>query len=183
MSTNGSRRVLEWWARRLVTLPAFVGAGVLFALMVLTFADVVLRGVANAPIPGAAELTRLAVAIIVFSALPLVSLRGEHITVDLLDGVFPRSVARLREALVSLGCGSALCWPGMRCLELAARERGYQTVTEYLAIPTFLISYAIAAATLAAAAMLCVRAALVLMSALPAGNATSEPSSASDERE
>ncbi|WP_276156013.1 TRAP transporter small permease subunit, partial [Sulfitobacter sp. Ks18] len=58
----------------------------LFALMVLTFADVVMRSVFNAPIEAATELIRIGIALIVFSALPILSWRSQHIAVDLLDG-------------------------------------------------------------------------------------------------
>jgi TRAP-type C4-dicarboxylate transport system permease small subunit len=62
---------------------------VLFVLMALTFADVVGRYFFSNPIVGAFELTEMMLAALIFAALPLVTLRNEHITVDLLDPVTP----------------------------------------------------------------------------------------------
>ena len=130
--------------------------------MIMTFADVLLRSLLDAPLPGAPELTRLLLAIVAFSALPAIGWRGGHIGVDLLDGLLSPAARRGRDALVSIACGALLLWPAMRCFGLAARERGYGTVTEYLAIPTYLIGTAIATATvLGALAMIARGAALI----------------------
>ena len=99
--------------RALSVLPMAVASAALFGLMVLTFLDVVLRSTINAPIEAATELVRIAIAIIVFSALPVMSARGQHIAVDLTDGLFNRrGLARLIQYLVasnsSLPCFSAL---------------------------------------------------------------------------
>ena len=63
-----------------------VAAASLFFLMAMTFFDVLLRSALNDPIEAAPELTRMSVAIIVFASLPVLSARGGHISVDLLDG-------------------------------------------------------------------------------------------------
>src|SRR3546814_8744945 len=57
--------------------------------MVCTFVDVVGRYVFNSPLPGALELTEIMMASLIFTILPVVSARSDHITVDLL--VLPRS--------------------------------------------------------------------------------------------
>ena len=77
-------------------LPIWLAASTLFLLMAMTFADVVLRSVAGDPIESATELTRLFMAIIVFSALPMISWNGQHIIVDLIDPLFSRRAARVR---------------------------------------------------------------------------------------
>lgn len=61
----------------------------LFALMVLTCADVVGRYFFGHPIFGAFEITELLLAALIFAGLPLVTLRNEHVTVDLLDPIAP----------------------------------------------------------------------------------------------
>lgn len=53
-------------ARLGAALPMAVASVALFGLMVLTFCDVVLRSALNAPIEAATELTRIAIAIVVF---------------------------------------------------------------------------------------------------------------------
>ena len=57
----------------LSALPMTMASVALFALMVLTFADVIMRSVFNAPIEAATELIRIGIALIVFSALPVLS--------------------------------------------------------------------------------------------------------------
>lgn len=65
----------------------------LFAMMMLTFADVVGRYVFTAPIFGAAEMIQFLLAMTIFGGLCLVNARDEHITVELfetqLDRLFP----------------------------------------------------------------------------------------------
>ncbi len=161
------------FARTLSQLPLAVAALALFALMGLTFIDVVLRSVINAPIEAATELIRLLMAVVVFSALPAVSWRGNHITVDLLDGLLRRlRVQRAMEALVSLACGVALWFPARRIVDLAERARSYGDQTEYLHIPTFYIAWLIAVSVFVSAAILVLRGlALAVTGKVPGGQA------------
>lgn len=130
----------------------------LFCLMALTFSDVLLRSSLNAPIEAATELTRLLMAVIVFSALPSASWRGEHISVDLLDGLFRRlRLARIRNVVIDISCGVMLAFPARRIFDLAERSRGYGDQTEYLNIPTFYIEYFIAISASLTAGMLVLR--------------------------
>ncbi|MGI9464170.1 MAG: TRAP transporter small permease [Aestuariivirgaceae bacterium] len=143
--------------RWLAFLPSVVAATALFALMVMTFFDVILRSVFNDPVESATEMTRLFMAIVVFSALPVISWRGEHIVVDLLDPLFGARLARVRDAVINLVSGIVLFWPAVRVWQLAGRARAYGDVTEYLNIPQFYIAYFIAIATFLTAAVLVVR--------------------------
>ena len=138
--------------RRLSVIPVLVACGALFILMVMTFCDVVLRSVFNNPIEAATELTRMLMAILVFSVLPIVSARADHIAVDLTDGLFFRfRLTRIRDGIIFLGSGIMLYWPIKRVWILADRARDYGDVTEYLSIPTFYIGYFITIATALAA--------------------------------
>ncbi|MEO0389776.1 MAG: TRAP transporter small permease [Pseudomonadota bacterium] len=140
-------------------LPGLLAAAALFALMCLTFADVMLRSTLNAPIQVTADLTRVLMAIMVFSVAPLVSWRGEHITVDLLDGLFDRfGLRRWIEALVALGCGTLLIWPALRVFDLAERSRSYGDIMIYLKMPVHYTGWFISALTLVTAAALILRA-------------------------
>lgn len=143
-------------------LPGILASAALFALMVLTFADVVLRSAFNAPIEVAADLTRLLMAIMVFSVMPVLSAKGAHISVDLLDRPFRLwGLARLREAAVSLFCGVILIWPALRVFDLAERARSYGDVMEYLGLPLFYVGWFIAAMTAVTALVLIVRGVLL----------------------
>lgn len=125
--------------------------------MVMTFLDVMLRSLFNNPIEAATELTRLFMAIVVFSSLPMISWKGGHIVVDLLDSWFSPAAARIRDAAINLLSGACLLWPALRVWQLADRAREYGDVTEYLRIPQFYIAYFVAVSTFATAAALILR--------------------------
>ena len=146
-----------WVAKLLTRGPSWLAAIVLFALVWMTFFDVILRSTINNPIESATELTRLFMAIIVFSSLPIITWRGGHIVVDLLDPLFSDRLSRVRDTLVDLICGAALFWPALRVWQLAERARGYGTTTEYLEIPQFYIAYFIAFSTFVTAVVFVAR--------------------------
>jgi hypothetical protein len=66
----------------------YVAAAALFAMMIVTFADVVGRKL-FVSIPGSLEVTELLMLVVIFVGLPLASLKGEHVFFDLLTSSFP----------------------------------------------------------------------------------------------
>ena len=64
-------------------------AAALFSLMWLTLVDVIGRKFFNNSVPGGLELTEILMVIVIFSALPLVSWRNEHVVFDSLDALIP----------------------------------------------------------------------------------------------
>ena len=128
----------------ILAIPTWFAAIILFVLMTMTFLDVILRSALNNPIESATELTRLFMAIIVFSALPLVSWKGENIVVDLFDPLFSETLARWRDIVIDLLTGVLLMWPAWRVWELAERSRKYGDVTEYLNLPQHYVGWFIA---------------------------------------
>jgi TRAP-type transport system small permease protein len=138
-------------------MPSWLAATALFVLMSMTFMDVVLRSLFNNPIEAATEMTRFLMAIIVFASMPSVSWRGTHIVVDLLDPLFSRPMARIRDTLVDLVSGLILFWPALRVWQLAERARDYGDVTEYLEFPQFYIGWFIAAFTFLTACVFLIR--------------------------
>lgn len=147
----------------LVSLPLWLAGLALFAMMWLTFADVILRGAANAPIRGASEVTEILLASVVFLALPATSLRGQHIAVDLLDGFFAPMALRLRDALVQIICAGLLLWPAIFIWEHGIRALGYGERTLYLGVPTGAITLGVACGAVAGAAAMALRGALILV--------------------
>ncbi|WP_164661932.1 TRAP transporter small permease [Tropicibacter sp. Alg240-R139] len=132
-------------ARSASIVPVVVACVALFILMIMTFCDVILRSVFNSPIEAATELTRILMAVLVFSVLPIISVQNGHIAVDLTDGLFNRfRLSRLRDGLLNVFCGVILFWPIQRVWILAERARDYGDVTEYLAIPVFYVGWFIA---------------------------------------
>ncbi|MGJ8589629.1 MAG: TRAP transporter small permease [Yoonia sp.] len=141
--------------RVLVLVPIWLACAALFALMVMTFSDVVLRSSFDAPIEAGTELTRILVAVMVFAVMPHISVNGGHIAVDLTDGIFDRlRLTRLRDGLILILSGVMLSWPVAQVWTLAERTRGYGDVTEYLGLPQYFTMWFIASGiTLAALAM------------------------------
>ncbi len=139
-------------------------------MMALTFADVIFRSVFNTPIEAATELIRIAMAIIVFSALPVISGRNEHISVDLLDNLFSSYWDRLRSAAMAIACGLMLLWPAQRIVVLAERSASYGDITEYLGIPQSWIAWMIAVSTFVTALVLISRGLILLFWRNPEGS-------------
>jgi TRAP-type C4-dicarboxylate transport system permease small subunit len=80
----------------------------LFAIMALTFFDVIGRKALSNSIPGSLEITELLMVVVIFGALPLVSRRGEHVEFDSLDPFLPMWVRRAQWVLVQLLCAVVL---------------------------------------------------------------------------
>lgn len=85
-----------------------LAATALFSIMGLTLADVVGRKLAASSLPGAVELTEMLMVVVIFAALPLVSLRGEHVVFDSLDAWLPRAWKQWQQRVVHLLCTAAL---------------------------------------------------------------------------
>ena len=77
----------------------------MFAIMALTFFDVGGRKLLDHSIPGSLEMTELLMVIVIFSALPLVVQRSEHVVFDSFDTLWPTWVLKLQNILVHLLCG------------------------------------------------------------------------------
>jgi TRAP-type transport system small permease protein len=112
-----------------------LSAVTLFALMMVTCVDVVGRYVFNSPLTGSTELTEIAVGIVVFSVLPIISWRNDHIVVDLLDPLFPALAQFIRTIIINICICIGLLFLGQRINVLGERSLSYEEVTEYLEIP------------------------------------------------
>jgi TRAP-type C4-dicarboxylate transport system permease small subunit len=80
----------------------------LLGIMVLTFFDVSGRKIWSHSIPGSLELTELLMVVVIFGALPLVSLKGEHVVFDSLDALLPRWLQKIQQGLIHLACAGLL---------------------------------------------------------------------------
>lgn len=87
------------WLQR--ALGAIVALALCF-IMILTFGDVFLRYWLASPIRGAAEMVRFAMAVLIFSALPLVTLGRQHITVNILQDKLGALGTWMQQAFVLL---------------------------------------------------------------------------------
>ena len=145
----------------------------LAAMMLLTFVDVTGRKFFASPIYGAYEVTEFMMGVLIFSALPLVTAREDHVTIDVFDHFIPPLVQRWQRFAVSLFSTAALGVLGWRLWILADSHLRTNEVTMTLHIPHGPFSRAFAVlASLAAVASLVVpfghlRAALGRRSATP----------------
>ena len=94
--------------KNLESLCGWLAGSALFAIMTLTFFDVSGRKLLSNSITGSLELTELLMVVVIFAALPLVSLRGEHVVFDSLDRLLPPWLQKVLQSLVHLICASAL---------------------------------------------------------------------------
>lgn len=97
----------------------------LFVMMTLTFVDVIGRYFFNRPLQASYEITEVLLATAIFAALPLATLRREHVTVSLFDRLFQGSARRVQQfavGLISFVVLSGMSW------RLAGQAR---TLAEY----------------------------------------------------
>lgn len=132
--------------------PLELAAGLLLAgIGLLTCIDVFGRYVLGRPLQGAFEVSELAMGALIFTALPLVTLRGQHVTIDLLDGVLPQRARRVQAVavgLVSALCTAMLAW---RLWARAGEMRGTGETTAILQLAVYPLVYYMAALSALAA--------------------------------
>ena len=112
-----------------------VAATVLFAMMVLTFVDVTGRKLLTHPVYGAYEITEFLMGMLIFSALPLVTAREGHVTIDVLDHLVPAGFARWQRVVVNTISTAVLAFVAWRLWELSASHMRTHEVTMTLHIP------------------------------------------------
>lgn len=123
-----------WLAGLRFVLATLAGAA-LFAMMALTFLDVVGRKVLNHSIIGSVELTELMMLALIFCAMPVVSLAGGHVIFDLLDAVLSERLKRWQASVANLICTVLLAVAGWFVLNRAMRTHEMGDITAQLAIP------------------------------------------------
>ena len=125
----------------LYTLCGLLAGTALFAIMMLTFVDVGGRKFWDYSLPGALELTEVLMVAVIFAALPLVSLRGEHVTFDSLDMLLPPGFRRVQQAFVDLACAAMLVFLAWLMWDHAGKMAEYGDVTNRLRIPLYPFVY------------------------------------------
>lgn len=119
-----------------------VAAIVLFLLMALTCVDVAGRYLFTNSVDGATELTEIGLAILLFAEMPVVTWRGGHVVVDILDRLLGNALVKALGLVAALVIASSMYALGVRVFELAERALRRGVVTEYLGLPTgYLIEY------------------------------------------
>jgi len=107
----------------------------LMALMLLTCGDVIGRYVFNNSINGTTELTELALGIIIFCQIPVVTIASTHVVVDILDRLLPSIFLRLSGVVSHLIVGVGFYYLADRIWFMAERSLRRGVFTEFLQIP------------------------------------------------
>jgi len=137
----------DWLERAL----GVIAAAVLFAMMMLTAADVVGRYVLNRPVPGAFEMTEMMLAALIYCGLPLVSQRREHIVIDTFDYLMSRGVKRGLDMAAEVLCSATLFGLAWLVFGRAARVASYGDTTNVLKLPLAPVAYLMASMLLVGA--------------------------------
>lgn len=136
-----------------------VAATLLFVMMGVTFVDVVGRYVFAKPLTGAFELTEVLLGLVVFAGLPIVTRRGEHVTVDLVTmrlPPLPRAALARIAALATALVLAVLAWRlGLQARDISA----YGDATVFLGIPLGPVAGVMAALSAVGAVVALVRVA------------------------
>jgi TRAP-type C4-dicarboxylate transport system permease small subunit len=139
--------------RRFEATLGLIAAIALFAMMALTFADVIGRKLLDASIPGSLEITELLMLAVIFVALPLTSLHGEHVMFDLLEPMLPARLRAWQHRIANLVCVALLAGAAWLVWVRAARTLDEGDVTAQLRVPLAPFHYAVALLLLLTAAM------------------------------
>ncbi|MGY0219060.1 TRAP transporter small permease [Endozoicomonadaceae bacterium StTr2] len=119
-----------------------VAAVVLFLLMVMTCIDVGGRYLFNNSVDGVTELTELALAIMLFAEMPVMTWRGGHVVVDMLDKYLGSVVIKVLGLVAAFAISTSMYFLGVRIFQLAERSLRRGVVTEYLELPTgYIVQY------------------------------------------
>jgi TRAP-type transport system small permease protein len=119
-------------------LETLLGWGVafaLFAMMTLTFCDVVGRKFVGSSIPGVVEVSELLMLAVIFIGLPLCSLKSEHVIFDLLDKVLPKFLNTYQHVLAQTMSAALLAGAAWLVWNRAARTLEQGDITAQLLIP------------------------------------------------
>jgi len=122
------------WEKQADAVLGVAASVLLFGMMVLTFFDVVGRYLLNRPIRGAFEVTELALLVLIFAGLPLVSHADEHVTMDFIDRMLPPAAVRAWIRLMHAVCAAIMFFLAWQVWIKAGRISSYGDTTDVLRI-------------------------------------------------
>lgn len=125
-------------------LLAFISTLPLALIVILTFCDVFARYLFAHPIPGASEIIQFAMALAIFTALPLVTGTGGHITVDLFTYALNKRQQLLLQLSNELFSGVALAMIAWRLWVQAEEYAESQTASIVLGLQSAPLAYVMA---------------------------------------
>ena len=122
------------WERRADAVLGIAASALLFAMMCLTFVDVVARYLFNSPLRGGFEITELTLLVLIFAGLPLVSHGDEHVTMDFIDRMLPPRAVGILIRLVHALVAAMFFFLTWQMLIKAGRISAYGDTTDVLRI-------------------------------------------------
>jgi TRAP-type C4-dicarboxylate transport system permease small subunit len=122
------------WERRADAVLGIAASALLFAMMCLTFVDVVARYLFNSPLRGGFEITELTLLVLIFAGLPLVSHGDEHVTMDFIDRMLPPPAVGILVRLVHALVAAMFFFLSWQMLIKAGRISAYGDTTDVLRI-------------------------------------------------
>ncbi len=128
-----------------------VAALCLFAMMALTFGDVIARYFFNWPVAGGEEFQSFMLGLIIFSGVPLVTRAERHIAVRSFAALLKGRALFVQRAFVLAATGAGFAFIGYLILEQANTLREEGILSNYLDIPEAPFTYVIAGLTWIAA--------------------------------
>lgn len=120
-------------------------AAALFVMMWLTLLDVASRKFGSQSIPGAVEITEILMVAVIFAALPLVSLRHEHVKLDVIYQLLSGRRKRMQQMLVHLVSASVYLLLAYLMTQRGLRFAEYGDTTSYLKLPVAPVAFSMAA--------------------------------------
>jgi len=133
-------------------------ATALFLMMLITFLDVLGRYLINRPFTGSAELVQYLMVAFIFLALPVVTLRNEHISISLVESALGPAARKLQRIFISVFSAVVFGVLAARLWSHAVMLANNRDVIGYLNLPVapaaFLASVFCAITVLVLAAMI-----------------------------
>ena len=125
---------MKAWEKIADAVLGIAASAILFAMMLLTFVDVVARYVFNFPLRGAFEITELMLLVLIFAGLPLVSHADEHVTMDFIDRILPPRALSMLLRAVHVLVAAVMFFLAWQVSIKAGRLAGYGDTTDVLKI-------------------------------------------------
>ena len=141
MSTNPGGPLLGRWEKPFEMLLGSATALMLACIMLLTCIDVAGRYVLTMPVPGALELTEMMMGALIFSSLPLVTLRNQQVTIDLFAPFIPKSVKPALHVVIQIASGACLAVISWRLWVKGGQAMDYGDTTAVLRLSIWPLVY------------------------------------------
>tara|TARA_R110000850_G_scaffold168543_1_gene293547 strand:+ start:65947 stop:66450 length:504 start_codon:yes stop_codon:yes gene_type:complete len=136
-SHQGITAVLERLLGVLSALPVAV-------IVIVTFIDVFARYLFSAPLKGSMEIVEYAMALLIFTALPLVTRKRQHVSVSLIDNWVKGQAKRLKMTMCDALSAAALWLLAWRLWAQAVEDWDVGTQTEVLGLLNAPLNFSLA---------------------------------------